>query len=125
VDARRPFARSTTRGGRGDYRRWAFESAALDLGLGSRHVLADVLERPYVRAVRRLDARDIEPFLALKSRPRVQARRRGDWDRALMERLAATGRVRVLDSRRLPRDERRLAPDPALYRAVVESFPTS
>jgi hypothetical protein len=41
-----------------------------------------------------------------------------------MERLAATGRVRVLDLKAYYRGTSvDLAPDPALYKAVVESFP--
>jgi hypothetical protein len=47
-----------------------------------------------------------------------------DWDRALMERLAAIDRVRVLDLKAYYRNTSvDLAPDPALYRLVAECFP--
>jgi hypothetical protein len=112
--------------GGGDYRRWAFESAALDLGLRQAGTsLADVLERPYrpVRFVVSTRA-DIEPYLALNPDLEFKLDVEADWDRALMERLAATGRVRVLDLKAYYRGTSvDLAPDPALYRAVVESFP--
>jgi hypothetical protein len=112
--------------GGGDYRRWAFESAALDLGLrqaGSS--LADVVGRPYrpVRFVVSTRA-DIEPYLELDPDLEFKLDVEAEWDRALMERLAATGRVRVLDLKAYYRGTSvDLAPDPALYRTVVESFP--
>ena len=47
-----------------------------------------------------------------------------DWDRPLMERLAALDRVRVLDLKAYYRGTSvDLAPDPAQYRAVAEIFP--
>ena len=47
-----------------------------------------------------------------------------DWSRPLMERLAETGRVRVLDLKSYYRGTVvDLVPDPVLYRAVVELFP--
>jgi L-alanine-DL-glutamate epimerase-like enolase superfamily enzyme len=109
-----------------DYRRWAFESAALDLGLRQNGLsLGDALGRTY-RPVRfvvstRGDAfawLDQDPSLEFKLDPEPK------WSREFMERLAATGRVRVLDLkgyyRGTPVD---LAPDPNLYRSVVETFP--
>jgi hypothetical protein len=112
--------------GGGDYRRWAFESAALDLGLRQAgKSLADVVGRPYrpVRFVVSTRA-DIEPYLALNPDLEFKLDVESDWDRALMERLAATGHVRVLDLKAYYRGTSvDLAPDPALYRAVVESFP--
>ena len=109
-----------------DYRRWAFESAALDLALRQRgESLGGVLGRGYepVRFV--VSTRDDafawlghEPELELKLDPEP------DWERAFMERLAATDRVRVLDFkayyRGTPVD---VAPDPKLYRTAVELFP--
>jgi len=109
-----------------DYRRWAFESAALDLGLRQAgRSLADVVGRPYgpVRFVVSTRA-EIEPYLELNPELEFKLDVEAEWDRALMERLAATGRVRVLDLKAYYRGTSvDLAPDADLYRAVVESFP--
>jgi hypothetical protein len=109
-----------------DYRRWAFESAALDLALRQAGTsLGAVTGREY-RPVRfavstRLDIRpwlEIDPELEFKLDPT------NEWDRATMEAIAATGRVRVLDFKAYytgtPVDQ---APDPELYRACIELFP--
>ena len=109
-----------------DYRRWAFESAALELGLRQAgRTLGDVLGLPY-RPVRfvvstRLDAlawHDVAPALEFKLDPE------SGWTEELMQRLAATDRVRVLDLkghyRGTPVDQE---PDPTLYRRCVELFP--
>ena len=109
-----------------DYRRWALESAALDLALQQRGTsLGAALEREH-RPVRfvvstRGDAfawLDVAPELELKLDPDI------DWDRPFMERLAATGRVRVLDLKAYYRGTVvDVVPDPELYAAVVELFP--
>ena len=110
----------------GDYRRWAFESAALDLALRqSGRSLADVVGRPYrpVRFVASTRA-EIGPYRELNSALEFKLDVAEDWDRALMERLAATDRVRVLDLKAYYRNTSvDLAPDPALYRLVAECFP--
>ena len=109
-----------------DYRRWAFESAALDLALRQADTsLADVVGRPYrpVRFVASTRAQ-IDPYLALNPALEFKLDVDKDWDRALMERLAATDRVRVLDLKAYYRGTSvDLTPDPDLYRAVVECFP--
>jgi hypothetical protein len=109
-----------------DYRRWAFESAALDLALRQADgSLAAVIGRPYrpVRFVASTRAK-IDPYLALNRALEFKLDVDKDWDRALMERLAATDRVRVLDLKAYYRGTSvDLAPDPELYRAVVECFP--
>jgi hypothetical protein len=109
-----------------DYRRWAFESAALDLALRQAGTsLADAAGRVY-RPVRFVASTrsEIEPYLALNPGLEFKLDVEADWDRALMERLAATGRVRVLDLKAYYRGTSvDLAPDPELYRAVVEVFP--
>src|SRR4029079_6656536 len=47
-----------------------------------------------------------------------------EWDRPFMERLAATGRVRVLDLKAYYTGTAvDVVPDPELYRNVVELFP--
>jgi L-alanine-DL-glutamate epimerase-like enolase superfamily enzyme len=109
-----------------DYRRWAFESAALDLALRQAdRSLADAVGRTYrpVRFVASTRA-EIDPYLELNPDLEFKLDVEADWDRALMERLAATARVRVLDLKAYYRGTSvDLAPDPELYRAVVEVFP--
>jgi L-alanine-DL-glutamate epimerase-like enolase superfamily enzyme len=109
-----------------DYRRWAFESAALDLALRqSDRSLGDALGLAY-RPVRFVVStrreiwgwRDHYPDLEFKLDPR------SDWDDALIERLAATERVRVLDLKgQYVGTIVDQPPDPRLYRAVAAAFP--
>jgi L-alanine-DL-glutamate epimerase-like enolase superfamily enzyme len=109
-----------------DYRRWAFESAALDLALRQAgRSLAEALGREYrpVRFVVSTRA-DVEPYRALYPDLEFKLDVEKDWDRALMDGLASTGRVRVLDLKAYYRGTVvDLAPDPELYRAVAQTFP--
>ena len=109
-----------------DLRRWAFESAALDLALrqGGRS-LGDLLGRPY-RPVRFVVSTrtEIEPWLEAYPAMEFKLDVEAEWERPLMERLAALDRVRVLDLKAFYRGTSvDLVPDPELYRAVVEIFP--
>jgi len=120
------FARPPTMDGWRDYRRWAFESSALDLALRQAgRSLGDALRRPY-RPVRFVVSTREDAFAWLEAVPSLEFKLDpvADWDRPLMERLAATGRVRVLDLKAYysgtPVD---LPPDPELYRTVAETFP--
>ncbi|HLB03555.1 MAG TPA: hypothetical protein VJK66_00930 [Gaiellaceae bacterium] len=109
-----------------DYRRWAYESAALDLALRQGGVsLGEALGREY-RPVRfvvstRLDPRDwlaVNPALEFKLDPV------SEWDRAHMEALAATERVRCLDLKSYYENIAvGQAPDARLYRDCSELFP--
>jgi hypothetical protein len=109
-----------------DLRRWGFESAALDLALRQAgRSLGDVLGRVYrpVRFVVSTRA-DIEPWLELEPAMEFKLDVEAEWDRPLMERLAALDRVRVLDLKAYYRGTSvDLAPDPAQYAAVAEIFP--
>jgi hypothetical protein len=109
-----------------DYRRWAFESAALDLALRQAgRSLADALGRELepVRFVASTRA-EVEPYRELYPELEFKLDLGEDWDRAVMERLAATDRVRVLDLKAYYRGTSvDLAPDPDQYRLVVECFP--
>src|SRR4030081_34621 len=120
------FADEPQMGASRDYRRWAFESAALDLALRqAARSLADVLGREFrpVRFVASTRA-ELAPYLELYPELEFKLDVGEDWDRALMERLAATGRVRVLDLKAYYRGTSvDLAPDPEQYRLVVECFP--
>ena len=108
-----------------DYRRWSFESAALDLGLRQAgRSLGELVGREYrpVRFVVSTRSK-IEPYLELDPALEFKLDAEKDWDRAYMERLAALDRVRVVDLKAYYRGTVvDLAPDPELYRAVAESF---
>jgi hypothetical protein len=108
-----------------DYRRWSFESAALDLGLRqAERSLGELVGRAYrpVRFVVSTRSK-IEPYLELDPELEFKLDVEKDWDRAYMERLAALDRVRVVDLKAYYRGTVvDLAPDPELYRAVAESF---
>jgi hypothetical protein len=110
-----------------DYRRWAFESAALDLALRQAGAaLGEVVGREpsplrFVVSTRH-DVRDwlaVAPGLEFKVDPIP-----GEWDEAHMDGLAATGRVRVCDVKALyvgtPVDT---SPDAAFHRLVADHFP--
>jgi hypothetical protein len=109
-----------------DYRRWAFESSALDLALRqSGRSLAEAVGREArpVRFVASTRA-DIEGWIA--SDPTLEFKLDPDdsWDEELMRRLAATGRVRVLDLKAYYHGTVvDLEPDPVFYRAIAERFP--
>jgi hypothetical protein len=109
-----------------DHRRWAFESAALDLALRQAGLsLGEAVERP-ARPVRFVVSTraEIEPWLRLEPAMEFKLDAEDDWDRARMEHLASLDRVRVVDLKAYYRGTSvDLAPDPELYRAVAESFP--
>jgi len=111
-----------------DYRRWAFDSAALDLGLRQAgRSLGELVGRTYkpVRFVASTRA-DVGPYLALNPDLEFKLDVEEDWDRERMSRLAALDRVRVLDLKAFYRGTTvDLAPDPELYHAVAEIFPAA
>lgn len=116
-----------------NYRRWGFESAALDLALRQGdHTLATVLDRTYepVRFVvstrlqdpptgeRVDDWLDRTPDLEFKLDPTPE------WSEALVDRLASTGAVRTLDLKgQYDGTSVDQAADPALYERVLDGFP--
>jgi L-alanine-DL-glutamate epimerase-like enolase superfamily enzyme len=116
-----------------DYRRWAFESAALDLALRQAgKPLAEVVERdpqPVTFVVSmRLDPPG-DPGKALRMLERYPGTRlkldpTNEWTQELIDQLAATGRVDSADLkgfyRGTPVD---VVTDPELYRMVAEGFP--
>jgi hypothetical protein len=109
-----------------DYRRWAFESAMLDLALRQADTsFAEAVGRSY-RPVRFVASTrsEIEPYLELCPALEFKLDVAEEWDRPLMQKLAAYDRVRVVDLKAYYRGTVvDLAPDPELYRAVAESFP--
>ena len=108
------------------YRRWAFESAALDLGLRQNELgFGEALgreERP-VRFVVSTRAAP-ERWLAVASALEFKLDAEKDWDRELLRGLRELGRVRVVDLKAFYRGTAvDLDPDPELYRAVAEELP--
>jgi hypothetical protein len=109
-----------------DYRRWAFESAALDLALRQNDLsLGAAVERGY-QPVRFVVSTRGDAFGWLEHIPGLELKLdpENDWDRPFMERLAATDRVRVLDFKAYYKGTAvDVVPDPVLYAAAVELFP--
>jgi hypothetical protein len=123
-----------------DYRRWAFESAALDLALAQAgRSLADVLEREprplnFVVSMRLGTWEQKEPekpdrALSLLERypgTKLKLDPTNNWTPELVEQLVATGAVDSLDLKGqykgTPVD---VETDPELYRMVIEAFPNA
>ena len=108
------------------YRRWAFESAALDLGLRQNELgFGEALgrqERPlrFVVSTRAAPERWLAVAPALEFKLDAEK----DWDRELLRRLRELDRVRVVDLKAFYRGTAvDLEPDPELYRAVAEELP--
>ena len=115
------------------YRRWAVESAALDLALRQNDLsFSAAIDRDpdpvrFVASMRlgdppttdRLDAvRGAYPDSAFKLDPTP------DWDDDLIEEIAATDAVRILDLKGLYEGTQVDAePDPELYERLLSSFP--
>jgi L-alanine-DL-glutamate epimerase-like enolase superfamily enzyme len=114
------------------HRRWAYESAALDLALNQAgKSLAEAVERdpqpvafvispglgdpPTSRVVRR--------WLELEPRHRFKLDPAGDWSDELIAELAETNAVVTADYKAYYRPEDGPPPDPELYRRVAEGFP--
>jgi L-alanine-DL-glutamate epimerase-like enolase superfamily enzyme len=114
------------------HRRWAYESAALDLALQQAGTsLADAVGReprpvafvispglgdpPTGRVVRR--------WLELEQSHRFKLDPAGDWSDELIAELAATNAVVTADYKAYYRPEDGPPPDPELYRRVAEGFP--
>ncbi|WP_255150985.1 hypothetical protein [Halorarius halobius] len=111
-------------------RRWAFESAALDLALKQAGMtLGEALDREPepVRFVvsTRLDGFDrIEAVFAVNPDAEFKLDPTPEWSDDLLERLADTGRVRTLDLKGLYEGtEVDTEPDPEFYERVLSAFP--
>jgi len=116
------------------FRRWAFESAALDLALRqARCSLAGVLGRTprpvtFVNSLRLPDPPTIEPIrrtLQLVPGLRFKLDPKSAWNDRLIAQLAATGAVDTLDLKGLYPPQAPIAKpaDPDLYRRVADAFP--
>ncbi len=115
------------------YRRWAFESAALDLALRQAgRSLADVLEREpravtFVVSLRLGDPPSFEPVRSRLERypgMRFKLDPTSDWSDELIGRLVDTGSVDSVDFKGFYVGTVVDQPaDPDLYQRVVEAFP--
>jgi hypothetical protein len=116
-----------------DYRRWAFESAALDLALRQAgRSLAEAVgqeARPvtFVASKRLSDppsAEQLRPWLDLYPGLRFKLDPTSDWDERLIADLSATGAVDSVDLKGAYKGTVVDQPaDPTLYRRVVDGFP--
>ena len=114
------------------HRRWAYESAALDLALRQAQTsLAEAAGRepqpvafvispglgdpPTSRVVRR--------WLELEPSHRFKLDPAGDWSDELIAELAATDAIVTADYKAYYRHEDAPPPDPELYRRIAEGFP--
>jgi L-alanine-DL-glutamate epimerase-like enolase superfamily enzyme len=116
-----------------DYRRWAFESAALDLALRQAgRSLAEVVGRQprpvtFVSSKRLADpqsADQLRPWLDMYPTLRFKLDPMSSWDDQLVAELAATGAIDSVDLKgQYEGTVVDQPPDPALYRRVIEGFP--
>jgi hypothetical protein len=111
------------------YRRWAFESAALDLALRqAREPLHAVVDREpseldFVVSLRLGEPPSLRP-LEIRPGARFKLDSSPSWDDAFVDALAADGRVDSVDFKGLYRGTPVDVPtDPALYRRVAEKLP--
>lgn len=115
------------------YRRWAFESAALDLALRqSKTNLGSALDKRYnpVRFVISTRLGDpptterVARWLDIQSESEFKLDPTPDWDTELTEELAATDAIRILDLKGLYEGSDVDNPaNPALYQRIIEGFP--
>jgi hypothetical protein len=133
LDALEPLGPPVTRPPSHDYRRWAFESAALDLALRlSGLTLAGALgiePRP-VRFVVSMglgappSAAPVHEWLAFDPGLRFKLDATPEWDDALVAELAGLGVVDCIDLKGFYEGTAVDTPaDPELYRRVAEGFP--
>jgi hypothetical protein len=116
-----------------DYRRWAFESAGLDLALrqAGRSLAEAVGREPrpltFVSSKRLVDpqsADQLTPWLELYPTLRFKLDPMSSWDDELVAELAATGAIDSVDLKgQYEGTVVDQPPDPALYRRVIEGFP--
>jgi hypothetical protein len=116
-----------------DYRRWAFEAAALDLALrqAGRSLAEAVGREPrpvtFVASKRLADppsAEQLRPWLDLYPELRFKLDPTSAWDERLIAELAATGAVDSVDLKGAYKGTVVDQPgDPVLYRRVADGFP--
>ncbi len=114
------------------FRRWGFESAALDLGLRQAgRSLADVLGRDvrpltFVNSIHLPDPPSFDPIRArldLFPALRFKLDPTTEWDERLIDEIAATGAVDTVDLKSQYPPPFGQPADPRLYDAVARAFP--
>jgi hypothetical protein len=111
-----------------DFRRWAFESAALDLALRQAgRSLAEALDREPRAVTFVVSTREgIGEWRRLYPDIRFKLDAEQDWTDEVVGQLAATGTIDTVDLKGYYRGTAvDLEPDPELYRRVCESFPAA
>ena len=114
------------------YRRWAYESAALDLALRQAgKPLHEVVERvprelSFIVSLRLGEPPSLEPLTARLERCpqlRFKVDPTSDWDEELIEALARTGTIELIDFKgHYEGSMMEQEPDPELYRRVLSAF---
>jgi hypothetical protein len=108
------------------FRRWAFESAGLDLALRQNELgLGEAFGRQEL-PVRFVVSTRAAPERWLEVAPQLEFKldAEKDWDRRLLQRLRELDRVRVVDLKAYYHGTVvDFPPDPEIYRAVVEELP--
>ncbi len=108
------------------YRRWGWESAALDLALQQAgRSAAEALGREArpVSYVVSCAAEKVPRLLELYPDLRFKLDPSADWSEELIDELAALGRVDTADFKGIFRGEFGNPPDARLYRRIAEAFP--
>jgi hypothetical protein len=126
LDAAQLFPHATLDSAAADYRRWAWESAALDLALKQNGLtLAEALGREPqpVRYVVSTRAANVRPLLERFPWVRFKLDPSRDWPDELFDELAATERVDTADYKGVYRGDFGFPPDAELYVRVARAFP--
>jgi hypothetical protein len=109
-----------------DYRRWAWESAALDLALkqaGTDLRLALGRKRRPVTYVVSTRAANVFPLLELYPDLRFKLDPDREWPDEFIDRLSALGCVDTADFKGVYRGSFGFEPNPRLYKRIAEAFP--
>lgn len=119
---------SLLQAGQTEYRRWAFESAALDLALKQAgRSLAEAVSKPMqpLRFVVSTRSTAVERWLALSPALRFKLDPDREWSDELIGRLSSAGCVDTVDFKGIYRAEFGSPPDPELYARIANAFPES
>jgi L-alanine-DL-glutamate epimerase-like enolase superfamily enzyme len=126
LDGARLFTHDTLDSAAHGYRRWGWESAALDLALRQAgRSLAEVLGR-YARPVRYVvscAAEKVPRLLELYPALRFKLDPSAEWSDELIDELAALSRVETADFKGVFRGDFGNPPDARLYARIAEAFP--
>jgi hypothetical protein len=117
---------SLLQSGQTEYRRWALESAALDLALRqSGQSLGEAIGRAPqpLRFVVSTRVASVPRWLELYPELHFKLDPGTDWTDEIVTSLAATGRVETVDFKGIFRGEFGAPPDPSLYGRIVAAFP--